>query len=179
MKKKRIKLAPIKGRLYFAFFAFVIFLTILGGRVYYWKTVKGAEFENRAKEQQVNRYDVMVQANRGSIVDRNNQPFAVSTIVYDVILDSRVLALPNSDEKTRTEQQEKTFAALQEVFPDLNYTELRHGVQIDPATNKPYTDNSWKVLAKSVDKEIKESLEAQKLKGIYFEQTTKRTYPLK
>ena len=86
MKKKRIKLAPIKGRLYFAFFVFVIFLTILGGRVYYWKTVKGAEFENRAKEQQVNRYDVMVQANRGSIVDRNNQPFAVSTIVYWILV---------------------------------------------------------------------------------------------
>ncbi len=48
----------------------------------------------------------MVQANRGSIVDRNNQPFAVSTIVYDVILDSRVLALPNSDEnKNRTTRE--------------------------------------------------------------------------
>ncbi len=178
-KRKRIKLAPIKGRLYFTFFAFVILLTGLCGRVYYWKTVKGAEFENRAKEQQVNRYDVAVQANRGAIVDRNNQPFAVSTIVYNVILDSRVLSLKDSDEAERIKAQDKTFTALQEVFPDLDYQELRHGVQIDPATGKPYTDNSWKILAKNVEKEVKENLEAQKLVGVYFEQTTKRTYPLK
>ncbi len=60
MKRKRIPIAPIKGRLYFAFFMFVITLTMLGGRVYYWKTVKGAEYESRAKEQQINSYDVMV-----------------------------------------------------------------------------------------------------------------------
>lgn len=159
MKRKRIPIAPIKGRLYFAFFMFVITLTILGGRVYYWKTVKGAEYESRAKEQQINSYDVMVQANRGSIVDRNNQPFAVSTVVYNVILDSRVLSLKNAREDYRTTQQNKTFAALQEVFPDLDYDELRHGVQINPETGKPYTDNSWKVLAKKVDKEVKEALE--------------------
>ena len=178
-KRKRIPLGPIKGRLYFTFFAFVILLTGLCGRVYYWKTVKGAEFENRAKEQQVNRYDVAVQANRGAIVDRNNQPFAVSTIVYNVILDSRVLSLKDSDEADRIKAQDKTFAALQEVFPDLDYQELRHGVQIDPATGNPYTDNHWKILAKNVDKEVKENLEAQNLVGIYFDQTTKRTYPLK
>ncbi len=179
MKRKRIPIAPIKGRLYFAFFMFVITLTILGGRVYYWKTVKGAEYESRAKEQQINSYDVMVQANRGSIVDRNNQPFAVSTVVYNVILDSRVLSLKNAREDYRTTQQNKTFAALQEVFPDLDYDELRHGVQINPETGKPYTDNSWKVLAKKVDKEVKEALEEQDLIGVYFEQDTKRTYPLK
>lgn len=179
MKKRRIPTAPIKGRLYFAFFVFVIMLTVLGGRVYYWKTVKGAEFENRAKEQQVNRYDVMVQANRGSIVDRNNQPFAVSTIVYNVILDSRVLALPDSDEETRIKEQNKTFTTLQEYFPDLDYDALRHGVQIDPATGKPYTDNSWKILAKNVEKEIKEEIESKGLKGIYFDPASKRTYPLK
>lgn len=179
LKKRRIPTAPIKGRLYFVFFIFVIMLTILGGRVYYWKTVKGAEFENRAKEQQVNRYDVMVQANRGSIVDRNNQPFAVSTIVYNVILDSRVLSLKESTEEVRTTEQDRTFNALQEVFPDLDYAELRHGVQIDPETGKPYTDNSWKILVKNIDKEVKEDLEAKNLTGIYFDPASKRTYPLK
>ncbi len=181
MKRKRIRIpiAPIKGRLYFVFFIFVIALTLLGGRVYYFKTVKGAEYENRAKEQQVNRYDSMVPANRGSIVDRNNQPLAISTVVYNVILDSRVLALKNLDEATRKEEQDKTFNALREVFPDLDYEELEHGVQINPDTQRPYTDNSWKVLARNVDKEIKESLEVQNLKGIFFEKSTKRTYPLK
>ena len=170
MKRKRIRIpiAPIKGRLYFVFFIFVIALTLLGGRVYYFKTVKGAEYENRAKEQQVNRYDSMVPANRGSIVDRNNQPLAISTVVYNVILDSRVLALKNLDEATRKEEQDKTFNALREVFPDLDYEELEHGVQINPDTQRPYTDNSWKVLARNVDKEIKESLEVQNLKGIFF-----------
>lgn len=179
MKRRRIPTAPIKGRLYFVFFIFVITLTVLGGRVYYFKTVKGAEYENRAKEQQVNRYDSVVPANRGSIVDRNNQPLAVSTIVYNVILDSRVLALTNLSESKRIEEQQKTFNALKEVFPDLDYAELEHGVQINPDTQAPYTDNNWKVLARNVDKEIKEKLEAQNLKGIYFEKSTKRTYPLK
>ena len=49
MKRRRIPTAPIKGRLYFVFFIFVITLTVLGGRVYYFKTVKGAEYENRAR----------------------------------------------------------------------------------------------------------------------------------
>ena len=54
----------------------------------------------------------MVQANRGSIVDRNNQPFAVSTIVYDVILDSRVLALPNSDEKNKNRTTRENICCI-------------------------------------------------------------------
>ena len=58
-------------------------LALLIGRIAYLKVVKGEEYEGIAKTQQTEDFDNTIVANRGSIVDRNNQAFAVSTRVYD------------------------------------------------------------------------------------------------
>ena len=89
----RRKTGGIKANQRFAFilFVFMVILTVLFGRVLYWKVVHGAEFEAAAKNQQINRYDLVNAANRGSILDRNEQVLAVSTAVYNVVLDP----LPN------------------------------------------------------------------------------------
>ena len=72
-------------------FGMTLILALLATRIAYLKIVKGEEYENAAKAQQTEGYDTTIVANRGSIVDRNNQAFAVSTRVYDLALDVRVL----------------------------------------------------------------------------------------
>ncbi|MDO4531825.1 MAG: hypothetical protein Q4C06_07585, partial [Bacillota bacterium] len=79
----------------FILFAFMAVLTLLFGRVVYWKLAHGAEFEQAVKNQQINRYDLVDTPNRGSILDRNEQVLAVSTAVYNVALDPLLIAEEN------------------------------------------------------------------------------------
>ena len=160
----------IKGKLLFILFVFTIGLASMAVRVGYLKIVHGAEYETAAKEQQVNRYDSIISPNRGSIVDRNNQPLAISTRVYNVILDVRVLC------EYKAEEQEKTINALSETL-GLDANELKSYLVVDPTTGKPALDTSWKVLAKKQEPEIKEKLELLGVKGVVFENDTKRKYP--
>lgn len=172
----RRKAKGIKAKQKFAFilFVFMAILTVLFSRVIYWKVVHGAEFEMAAKDQQINRYDLVNAANRGSILDRNEQVLAVSTAVYNVVLDPLQLAEENDEAKTK-----ETFTTLCEYFPDLKYEDLQYHITLNPETNKINTPTHWKYLVKGVERSVKEELEAKKLLGVYYEQTSKRSYPLK
>ncbi len=154
----------------------VILLLFLGafggllGRSAYLKYKYGEEYETAAKNQQVNRYDTIISPNRGSIVDRNKYALAVSTTVYNIVLDVRVLV------EHKPEEQEKTLLALSEVL-ELDYNELKGYTTINPSTGKPMLDTNWKVLKKACSKEIKEDLESRGLKGVVYEKDTQRSYP--
>lgn len=145
------------------------FLVLLG-RTGYLKYAHGEEYETVAKNQQVNRYDTIISPNRGSIVDRNKYAMAVSTTVYNIVLDVRVLV------EYDTSVQEKTLTALSEVL-ELDYQTLKGYTAIDPSTKKPVLDTNWKVLKKGCSKEIKEQLENMELKGVVYEKDTQRSYP--
>ncbi|MBR4284248.1 MAG: PASTA domain-containing protein [Anaerotignum sp.] len=149
-------------------------LLVLFGRVAYWKVAHGAEFEQAVKNQQINRYDLVNAANRGSILDRNEQVLAVSTAVYNVVLDPLQLYEENDPEETT-----RTFTTLCKFFPELKMEDLQYHITLDPATNKINTPSHWKYLVKSVERNVKEDLEKEDLLGVYFEQTSKRSYPLK
>lgn len=165
-KRKRTR-----NKLYFlAVVLFIIFIG-LGSRVGYLKSVHGAEYETLAKTQQVSRYDSVISPNRGTITDRNNQPLAISTTVYNIILDVRVLVMNDIKE------QEKTITALSQALEGVEYETLKEYITIDSATGKPNLDTSWKILAKAQSREIKEALEEQKLKGVIYDKDTKRRYP--
>ena len=172
----RRKTGGIKANQRFAFilFVFMVILTVLFGRVLYWKVVHGAEFEAAAKNQQINRYDLVNAANRGSILDRNEQVLAVSTAVYNVVLDPLQLAEEDDAKKTK-----KTFDTLCEYFPDLHYEDLEYHITKNQETGKINTPTHWKYLVKGVERSVKEELEKKKLLGVYFEQSSKRSYPLK
>lgn len=172
--KRKARGIKADGKFAFILFVFMAILTVLFSRVLYWKVAHGAEFETAAKNQQINRYDLVNAANRGSILDRNEQVLAVSTAVYNVVLDPLQLAEENDEEKTK-----KTFTTLCEYFPDLNYEDLQYHITMNAETNKINTPTHWKYLVKGVERSVKEELEAKKLLGVYFEQTSKRSYPLK
>ena len=172
----RRKARGIKVNQKFAFilFVFMAVLTLLFGRVLYWKVAHGAEFEQAVKNQQINRYDLVNAANRGSILDRNEQVLAVSTAVYNVALDPLLIAGEKNEKETQ-----KTFTTLCKYFPDLKMEDLQYHVTLNPTTNEINTPTHWKYLVKGVERSVKEKLEKEKLLGVYFEQTSKRSYPLK
>ena len=163
------------GRFAFILFAFFAAFALMFGRVLYMKVVHGAEYEAAAKNQQINRYDITIPPNRGSILDRNNQVLAISTTVYNVALDSLQLA---EVAELSPEEQEKTLTTLCEYFPELNYNTLKQYVTINPETGELYMNNHCKYLVKGIERSVKEELEAMNLKGVYFEKSSKRSYPL-
>ena len=173
----RKKSGGIKANGSFSFILFVFFavFAVLFGKVVYLKAVHGAEYEAAAKNQQINRYDTTITPNRGTVLDRNSQVLAISTTVYNIALDSIVLA---EVAEKYPEEQEKTLTTLCEYFPELDYDTLKHYVTIDPATDAPYMNNHWKYLVKGIERSVKEELEALNLKGIAFEKSSKRSYPL-
>ncbi|MBR2058835.1 MAG: hypothetical protein IJ982_07970, partial [Fibrobacter sp.] len=164
--KKKGKGIKADGKFAFILFVFIAVLCLLMGKVIYLKVVHGAEYELAAKNQQINRYDLVNAANRGSILDRNEQVLAVSTAVYNVALDPLQLA----DER-RAEVQEKTLTTLCEYFPELSYTDLKYHITVNPATGEINTPNHWKYLVKGIERGQKERLEAEGLLGVHFEQT--------
>lgn len=163
------------GRFAFILFAFFAAFALMFGRVLYMKVVHGAEYEAAAKNQQINRYDITIPPNRGSILDRNNQVLAISTTVYNVALDSLQLA---EVAEQYPEEQEKTLTTLCEYFPELDYNTLKQYVTINPETGELYMNNHWKYLVKGIERSVKEELEAMNLKGVYFEKSSQRSYPL-
>ena len=163
------------GRFAFILFAFFAAFALMFGRVLYMKVVHGAEYEAAAKNQQINRYDITIPPNRGSILDRNNQVLAISTTVYNVALDSLQLA---EVAEQYPEEQEKTLTTLCEYFPELDYNTLKQYVTINPETGELYMNNHWKYLVKGIERSVKEELEAMDLKGVYFEKSSQRSYPL-
>ena len=163
------------GRFAFILFAFFAAFALMFGRVLYMKVVHGAEYEAAAKNQQINRYDITIPPNRGSILDRNNQVLAISTTVYNVALDSLQLA---EVAQQYTEEQEKTLTTLCEYFPELDYNTLKQYVTVNPETGELYMNNHWKYLVKGIERSVKEELEAMNLKGVYFEKSSQRSYPL-
>lgn len=153
----------------------MVILTVLFGRVLYWKVVHGAEFEAAAKNQQINRYDLVNAANRGSILDRNEQVLAVSTAVYNVVLDPLQLAEEDDAKKTK-----KTFEyPFANISPGFALRRFEYHITKNQETGKINTPTHWKYLVKGVERSVKEELEKKKLLGVYFEQSSKRSYPLK
>ncbi len=146
------------------------------------KVLHGEEYELAAKTQQVNRYDTVLPANRGMIVDRNFQAFAVSTTVYNIVLDPLVLKevqdlYDKSTKANKVDEVERTIKTLSEAL-NLDALELKRYVSINPETGELYKNNHWTVLAKKVPRETAEALMEQNLKGVVYEKDSERRYPL-
>lgn len=164
----------VKTKLAFSMAVMTLALFGLGGRVYYIKTVHGEEYETEAKIQVVRSHDMTIAPNRGTIMDRNKQALAISTTVYNVVLDPKVLV-----EGYDLEEQERTIRTLSETPElELKYEDLKKFITIDPSTGKLYADTNWKILKKQVSREVVEKLKEENLRCVYYQKDTKRSYPL-
>lgn len=159
-------------KLFFLLFIFLLMLSVYMFKVVNYKVVHGEEYEMMAKNQQINRYDAVITPNRGSILDRNEQVLAISTAIYNVVLEPLVLSAHTES------NQNLTITTLCQYFPELSEAELRRYITENPETGQINLPNNWKYLIKGISRELKEELESFNLKGVYFEQVAKRSYPL-
>ncbi|MEG0012635.1 MAG: penicillin-binding transpeptidase domain-containing protein [Cellulosilyticaceae bacterium] len=170
-KKRRTKknlngiggnMARVKSRLNIMRVLFVLALVALVGRIGYFKVVKGEEFEREVLER-MSGTESELDALRGNIVDRNSRTIATSTIVYNIVLDPKRLLEQEEAEK------QKTYKALAEYS----------GKSVADIT-KLITDNGelqYKIFMKHISAEDMESLNKQRLKGVWYEETFERKYP--
>ncbi|MCC8014754.1 MAG: PASTA domain-containing protein [Eubacterium sp.] len=170
-RKKRIPKSFYKGRLKIIFVIFIFCLSFVGFfRVFTIIYLHGSEYEAKAINNQVSRIqDKVINANRGNIYDRNNQPLAVSNTVYSVILDVRVLA----DQKT--EVQEKTLTGLSSAL-EMPYDELKEYLSKGSDGALKY-DTNWQIIAKQVPYDTGKAIDEMGLSCVYLEEDTQRTYP--
>ncbi len=165
----------------------VLFFCLIA-RVYYLKTVKGAEYEQEAINQQITRFsDTTIPPNRGAVVDRNKQPLAVSTTVYNVAVDP--VAMKELDDAYKEDVangisdaknvKEEVIAALNEVI-GVDKDTLYDIFSVDEATGElKYAGVRFKYVKKQISREEKETLESMGIgtrTAVVFEKDTKRNY---
>lgn len=177
-RKPRLKFnKQMYTKLGMLFWVIVLALFALCGRIIYLNANKGDEYSIQVLAQQ-SFSSKIIPFKRGDIKDRNGNVMATSIMVYNLIIDSKVIM---SDE----DYLEPTVAALVRYF-NLDESQLRTG--ISERKNSSY----WVVLKQLEYAQIKEfeayldgeyaSTDAQKedvlnTKGVWFEKQYKRMYP--
>ena len=165
----------------------------------YVNATKGEKYERQVLSQTQQSYDSRtIPFQRGSITDRNGTILATSEKVYNVILDCKLANTTVKDEEKNDTHPyvDPTVAALVEYF-GLDETDIR-----DRLTGETTKESQYQVLARGVsmdakkafeayvdeyadkkNKELDENEQAEKayranIRGVWFEESYHRTYPL-
>lgn len=138
--------------------AFTALFSLFSFRLVYLQIVKHDEYAGLAAEKHV--YKQSIFAERGAILDANNEVLAHNTPVETVIADA-----------THLNNRDATVPLLREAL-DLPVEEIAEKLQ---------TGRRYIVLKREVPvataTALREKLRAQNLRGIYFERDTTRIYP--
>lgn len=165
----------------------------------YVNATKGEKYERQVLSQTQQSYGSRtIPFQRGSITDRNGTILATSEKVYNVILDCKLANTTVKDEEKNDTHPyvDPTVAALVEYF-GLDETDIR-----DRLTGETTKESQYQVLAREVsmdakkafetyvdeyadkkNKELDENEQAEKayranIRGVWFEESYHRTYPL-
>jgi cell division protein FtsI/penicillin-binding protein 2 len=138
--------------------AFTALFSAFSFRLVYLQMIKHDEYAGLAAEKHV--YKQSIFAERGTILDANNEVLAHNTPVETVVADA-----------THLNDREATVPLLREAL-DLPAEEISEKLQ---------TGRRYIVLKREVPlataTALREKLRAQNLRGIYFERDTTRIYP--
>ncbi len=143
----------------------VLLFVVLFFKLYYWQITRHDELQKMAVNQQTMR--ATVTASRGTIYDCNGYTLAVSSTAEDICLSPKEL----------NEKNEKDINAALASF-------LADTLEVDEASvlkrmNK--TKSQYEVIKKRADEElankVREYVNKNKVKGVFFQPTTKRYYP--
>lgn len=177
-KKPKLKFnKKIYTRLAVLFWGIVLVLFALCVRISYLNVARGDEYSIQVLAQQ-SFTSRTIPYKRGDIKDRNGNVLATSVMVYDLIIDSKVI-MSDGD------YMEPTVAALSKYF-ELDEEDLKTGI-------KERKNNSYWVILKNLEyKEIEkfeaylegeyadtdtEKEDVKNTKGVWFEKKYKRMYP--
>ncbi|HOQ16548.1 MAG: PASTA domain-containing protein [Epulopiscium sp.] len=146
-----------------------IILTILIGsillliyRIGYIKYTYGEEYEERAVLQRLNTEQV-IYPNRGFIVDRNFHDLAISTIVYNVILDPNILA-----EHITEEKRNEVVADLAQIL-NLSPESIQQTIEKNPKSR-------YQIIKKHVKADTAQKIREKGLMGVWLEEDSFRNY---
>ena len=180
-KKMKLKLAGVFGIALLALVSLLVGITIINAKF-------GNKYTQQVLSQSQQQYtNKTLPFKRGSITDRNGTMLANSVKVYNLILDCKEV---NGHETYKEPVKE----ALETVF-GIEDSEIENLLE-----NEETKDSQYQILKKEVTMEEKKSFEGankvptdeeakkalgeeelkrrQNVKGIYFEDTYKRVYPL-
>ena len=171
-KKMKLKLAGVFGIALLALVSLLVGITIINAKF-------GNKYTQQVLSQSQQQYtNKTLPFKRGSITDRNGTMLANSVKVYNLILDCKEV---NGHETYKEPVKE----ALETVF-GIEDSEIENLLE-----NEETKDSQYQILKKEVTMEEKKSYEEakkalgeeelkrrQNVKGIYFEDTYKRVYPL-
>ena len=164
MKKKLLVIFLLAGIMLLGLSYALIRLNLSKGKSYSKAVYNNYGYDSRA-----------IAARRGDITDRNGTILAYSTRVYNLIIDSKVML--SSDGKYR----QSTVDALAEYFPNLDMDKLNEF--LDENAQKEDKNAYKKFLEELTEDEISEfktaMSESDNIKGVWFEEEYKRTYPFK
>ncbi|MFA9398757.1 MAG: stage V sporulation protein D [Clostridiaceae bacterium] len=167
-KKEYVDKAIIKRRMFASFSILSVLFFLLISRLIYLMIVDSKNLTEIAKNQWTK--DVKISAKRGSILDRNGNEIAISANVYRVDLDMNTLRSTVKKEETSfDEMADKLAIALsmekEDVLKILNST-LPSGLPLSSAT-----------LARRIEKDAADKVNALDMYGVMVSEDTKRYYP--
>lgn len=152
----------VKKRQIVLLILFLVFLTLLLGRVFYWQIIKGRELSKEASENQTLGREITPK--RGIIYDRNGKELAISIAVNTIWVNPKEVAGP----KMSTTEIANGLSTILEKDP---------GELLGILTQS----SSWTTLAKKIDTElgdtVNEFINENRILGITVEEDTKRYYP--
>jgi stage V sporulation protein D (sporulation-specific penicillin-binding protein) len=148
---------------------FTVCLGYLCYQIWYYQNFWGEQFERASVSQLMNRRGAderEISPNRGFIRDRNHQPLAVSSRVYDIVLDVSILDTRRADHKTAT------LNGLSEVL-DIPLRELEALFEKD-GDGKLLRPTNWRIVARDVSGTL--AMQVNHLRDVYLDSGTQRMY---
>lgn len=157
-------------------FFFFMFIVIL--RLGYYQLVRGAEYKEKAAEQQTR--DQSVAAKRGNIYDRNMKILAQSASCENVMINPRQIQSAAAAQEKRREKAaaEGKYFDEEDVTERVvkNLTEIL-GVDEENLRKEMASNYQSRYVKKQVDQSVANRIRELDLKGVFFEESTKRYYP--
>lgn len=151
-------------RVYLIKIFFLVFFFAIVVRLFYWQVLKGDFLQAQAEEQHLS--DIKVGALRGNIFFSDGSVLASSNPTYKLFANPKVIPA--------SKKLDLSYTLAKILSPDDKDS-------WDPMAkdilNKLSQDLYWVSLGKDISLDLKKKVEALKLDGIGFEQTSSRFYP--
>ena len=163
-----------------------LFAAAIIGRLFYWQVVKHESFQAVAKEQVES--TVAIGAERGKILAADGSVLASNQkayLVYAILPEIRKL---RGKDETEEEFIKKVVDSLTPILLEERFAgkgkveqkdkdKARDEIKSNLVSQLQQPNLVWVPLAKKVDEATKQKIESLKIKGIGFEDDTKRFYP--
>lgn len=167
--KQRIFSRAMRITLFSLFALFVVVFIALLIKIYIIDTRDGDRFKKAALSQQ-SYTNAVLNYQRGAIKDRNNTTLAISVRKFNLVLEAKTL---KADDTVRL----ATVQAISEFF-GVDSTIITKKVDDNPKSMYLHFDQLKELSSEKVAA-FKEMMSKEKnIKGVWFEETYKRNYPL-